>query len=441
MRTRRTLLAALGPLALTGCGITDMFDDWFAAKKDPLPGKRELVSFTAASDAPQTDKRPVVLPPAVINPSWELPGGVATHALGSLAGPAALDRAWRADIGEGGGYRRRVTAQPIVAEGRIYTMDSDAVVRCFALADGARVWSADTKPEKNRSTNVGGGLSYAAGVLYAATGLAELLALDPRTGAIKWRVTLPTPARSGPTIVDGKLFLPTVDSRVLARAADGKPLWSYDGSVSPAGVLGAPAPAAAEGFVIAGAGNGELVALRADSGVPVWSDSFGSVATSLVSSDFSAVRGLPVVADGRVYATSLGGQTGAVDLRSGRRLWTRALASPNTPWLAGDTLFLLTADQVIMALARDDGATRWQTELPRYKRPEKQRDPITWFGPSLIGGRLVAVSNHRKLVQVDPVSGKAGDLIDLPGEGQFGPTAAGGTLLLITADGTLAAYR
>ena len=445
MRTRRALLAGLAPLALGGCSLFngDLFDDWFTVKKDPLPGTREAINvLQQRSDDTLVDTRPVTLPPAVANPSWELPGGDLTHAMGNPAGPVSLNRAWRASVGDGGGFRRRITAQPIVANDRVYTMDSDATVRAFALSDGGRAWSTDTTPEDDRSTNVGGGISYADGIVFAATGRSELLALDAATGAIKWRVPLPTPARSGPTIAKGVLFLPTVDSRLLARSAsDGAALWSYDGSVSPASVLGAPAPAVVDDFVVAGFGGGDLVGLRAASGAVAWSETLGSMGGTLASADFSAVRGLPVVADGRVFAIGLGGQAVCMDLHSGRRLWTRTLTGGSTPWLAGDSLFVVTTDQHVVALARDNGATRWTAELPRYERPDRQKNPIIWFGPTMTNGQLVLVSSTSKLVMVDAVSGQVGELQDMPGAAQTAPTIAAGTLLNVTADSSLTAYR
>src|ERR1700722_4260595 len=96
--------------------------------------------------------------------------------------PAASDHlaeTWKAVIGDGGGYRKIIMAQPVVLNGVVYTMDSDAEVSAFALADGKRLWQADTKPKDNDdSTNVGGGLGTDCVTLYAVNGLFQLVALD-----------------------------------------------------------------------------------------------------------------------------------------------------------------------------------------------------------------------------------------------------------------------
>src|SRR5208282_3650949 len=101
-----------------------------------------------------------------------------------------------------------------------------------------------------------------------------------------------------------------------------------------------------------------------------WTDSLASVAgrTSLV--DLSAIHGMPAIMEGRVYATGLGGLLVSLDLRSGRRLWEREIASGQTPWLAGDWLFVLTTDQVMVAVNRQDGAIAWLTQLPQWQDEE-----------------------------------------------------------------------
>jgi outer membrane protein assembly factor BamB len=446
MKSRRALLTALAPLALPlalgGCAIfsEDFWDDLFQTKKTPLPGRREAIAvLQPQQEDVAPDPEPVVLPtPPTVNTAWQQPGGDPTHFMNNLAGPADFTRVWRASIGDGGGYRQMITAQPIVVDRRVFTMDSFGTVRAFSLDGGARLWSTNTRPPKNRSTSIGGGISFSNNMLYAATGYAEVLAIEPASGAIKWRAPVATPARSGPTIVDNRLFLPTVDSRMVAYdQATGKRLWSYDGSVSATSVLGAPAPAVSDGFVICGFGGGDLVALRADSGVPVWQDNLGTVGNA----DFGAVRGMATIADQRVFATGLGGQTVSFDLHSGRRLWTRSIGGINEPWVGGNKVFMVNVDQEIIALNRDTGATRWVSDLPRYRNPDKQRDPITWFGPTLTGFHLVVVSSDNRMIPVNPVTGAVGNPFHLSGAAQVSPVAAGGMMFLVTADATLTAFR
>jgi len=432
--------ALLLPLAATGCSL---FDDWFGDKKTPLEGKRS--GILAAKRGLQVDNPPdrkIVLPrpePVLDSPQA---GGTPSHVVGHIAVNDALAEAWHAGIGEGGGYRRKITAQPVVAGGRVFVMDSNAVVTALDTKTGARLWRAETAAPDDDSTNVGGGIAFDGGKLFAATGLADALAMDAATGKTLWRVKLPTAARAAPTVADGKLFIPTLDDQLVALAeTDGKRIWAYQAPTVDTSVLGLPAPAFADGLVVAGFGGGDLICLRAGSGAVSWTDSLASARgrTSLV--DLSAIHGMPAITEGRVYATGLGGLLVSLDLRSGRRLWEREIGSDQTPWIAGDWLFVLTTDQALVAVNRQDGAIAWIEQLPQWETPDKQEDPIRWLGPALAGDRLIVASSNASAMAISPYSGKELGAQKLSGAASVPPVAAGGTVYIVTDDGNLLALR
>lgn len=437
---RRTLLRAtvLGAAAaLPGCSL---LDDIFESSKDAIPGKREpVLAATRGLAVDAGDTRAVSLPAAVLNADWAQAGGVPTHAMGNVAlGP--LTSSWRRGIGTGGGYRRKITAAPVIAGGSVYAMDSDGVVSAFTTVDGTRRWRTDTEAEENRSTNVGGGLAVAGGVVFASTGRAETLSLDAATGKINWRTKLDAPARSAPTVADGRLFVSTLDGQLVAlNAADGKRVWAYQAAASPTIVLGEPAPAVSDGLVVGGFGSGDLVCLRAESGTLAWSDSLAAARGRTSLADLSAIRALPVIAGGIVYAIGVGGLMLALDLRSGRRVWEREIGGQHAPWVAGDWIFVLTDQQVLVCMNRADGRVRWLASVPRYGNVEKQRDPIYWSGPLLSGQYLYLAGSTEKLLAVNALTGQVlGEqgLADVPA---VAPVAAGGKLFIVTDDGTLTA--
>jgi outer membrane protein assembly factor BamB len=433
---RAALLAPLGLLA--GC---DTITGWFEDSKVPLPGRREPILVGQNALRPSANfATPVIIPPPVANPDWAQPGGNPAHVMGNLAANG-LERAWRADIGESGGYRQKIPCTPVVAGGRVFTMDPDGVVRAFDLRSGEHVWTRGTRAPKDRSTNVGGGVSFDGSTLFVATGRAEVLALDPATGLIRWRKPLGEPARCAPTIGEGKLFVTTMADRLVALStADGSQLWTYQAQSAATSVLGQPSPAYADGLVVAGFGSGDLVAVHADSGSLVWADSLASVAGSNLA-NISAVRGLPVIDRDRVFAIGLGGLMLALDLRSGRRLWERETAGGDTPWVAGDWIYIVNVNQQLAALSRDDGQVRWMVELPRWTNQKRQTGQILWRGPVMVDGHLLVVStDHTIQSRLAGNGAEAGQRV-LPDAATISPVVASNTLLVLTDDGALTAYR
>ncbi len=439
--SRRSLLrtaSLASAAALPGCSY---LDDLFESTKTPLPGRREAVMVTARGMvADPTDHRTVALPAPVLNADWAQAGGNPAHVVGNVA-VGEMQRVWRRSIGEGGGYRQKITATPVIAGGVVFTMDSDGSVSAFDAATGSRHWNTDTQGEKDRSTNVGGGIAVAGGTLYATTGRGEALALDVSNGKIKWRASIGVPARSAPTVVEGQLFLSTIDERLLALStSDGKQIWSYQASAAATIVLGEPAPAFSDGLVVAGFGSGDLVALRADTGTLAWSDNLAGGRGRASLSDLSAIRALPVIVDSVVFAIGVGGLFVAIDLRSGRRIWEREASGQNTPCVTGDWIFVLTVDQQLACLSRAEGRIRWLTQLARYEDVARSRDPIYWTGPLLGSGHLYLAGSTERLTAVNPQTGEVLGQMNLPDAVSVNLVAAGGKMFVVTDDSSIIAF-
>jgi outer membrane protein assembly factor BamB len=441
---RRTLLRGatmLAPLAGTGCSIFG--GDWLGEEKPKTPGVRTAVirvNRGLVVDNPRNER--VALPAPVARDSWAQAGGNPAHEMGHAAVRDVLAEAWSSDIGRGGGYRRKITAQPVVAGGRVFAMDADATVTAFDVASGRQIWRTDTVGEDDNGTNVGGGLALDGDTLYVASGRADALALDPTTGAIRWRTRLDGAARAAPTIADGHIFIPILGDRLVALAvADGKRRWSYQATEAQTAVLGLPSPACADGLVVAGFGSGDLVALRAATGAVVWADSLASARGRNAIADLSAIRGMPVIQDGRVYAVGLGGLMLALDLRSGRRLWERDVSSTETPCVAGDWIYVLNTEAQMAALNRVDGSVAWVTQLQKFENEEKQRDLIRWMGPTLAADRLVVASSTSLALAVSPYTGQILGQQELSGPVSVPPVVALLTVFIVTDDGRLLALR
>ncbi len=193
-------------------------------------------------------------------------------------------------------------------------------------------------------------------------------------------------------------------------------------------------------MVVAGFGSGELVAIRAGDGRLIWSETLTS-ARGGGFSDIAAISALPVIDRGRVFAAGLGGIAIALDLRSGRRLWEREVTSAETPWAAGDALFLVTTGGDLVGFGRDDGRVRWIAPLGRFADERRRRGPITWGPPALAGGRLLVAGSHGRLLQLDPLTGDRLRETRLPGGAILAPAFAGGAMLVLTEDATLVALQ
>ncbi|GLR67994.1 pyrrolo-quinoline quinone [Acidocella aquatica] len=433
MRRRTALTLSLGLLAAS-C----------AKPKVTIIGTQiPVLPDTGALDV-SASAPPVSLPPAVALADWPQVLGNAAHAPGNAAGPLGLTRHWVASAGQGGGFRQPLLASPILANGQVFTMDATAEVAAFSATDGARAWRTSTRPKHSTEPNIGGGIGYDQGRIYASTGYGELLALDAGTGKILWRQALDFPTRTAPMIAGGLVALITQNDLLLTfDAATGAPGWRFTGQVlqnTGATVAIAGAPAFADGIVVAGFASGMLAALDANSGAPLWEQSLAAASGQASSLDFSDIVAAPVIAGGVVYALGLGNTAMAVDLHSGAKVWTHSASGAQPFCLAGGFAFLLDSTQTLSAIHADDGLVSWSLPMPAFGNMKKKKEPLLWAGPVLVNGMLVLTNSRGEIALVDAVAGVIKSTAKLAGPADMAPIAAGGLLLQLTRDAKLTAY-
>jgi outer membrane protein assembly factor BamB len=441
-RTRNAALIVVMSLLLSACGTGLQLDrlNPFKERERPLPGTRVavLTDTDALTVNPALAQRPIVLPAARANQNWAQPGGEASNSPGHLALSSSPNRAWRVNAGKGSDKDARLTNSPVVYGGRVFVMDVNGKVGAYSASGGGRIWSVSIVPEGEDDDGItGGGLAADNDLLFVATGYGELIAINPGSGQRVWTKDLGIPIRSAPTAAGGRVFLVTADNRVHALSqVDGSQEWTYRGIPETTGLLANASPAVADGLVVVPYSSGEIIAFDVATGQPSWADSLTRTRRATSLSGINDVAARPVVDRGVVYAVSVSGRMVASKIKSGERIWSRNLASAQTPVAAGDAIFVVTLDDRIVALSRDDGEVRWVTDLPRG-----EDNDVVWAGPVLAGGRLWITSSDGRLMSVDPATGQSGGGRDVGDDIFLGPVVASGKLYVLTDKANLIAFN
>ncbi len=445
MKHLRYIALSLFTLAvLAGCStVGDMFGE---EKEQPLEGERISIlelQKNLEPDSAALEGQGYVAPAAWRNEFWPQAGGYPNHAMQHLIlNEGALKMVWATDIGQGTTTKLPLTAQPIVVDGRVYTLDTGANLSAIDAESGALLWQINVSDPDEDDAVIGGGVAYSRGQLYVTNGYDELLAIAPNDGSLVWRVPLPSPSRAAPAIMDNRVFVATLDNRLIALDNErGHILWEYAGIVESIGLVGAASPATSRDVIVPAFSSGEIFALRVENGSVAWAENLSSFKRTGGLAGISDIRGLPVIDKGLVIAISFGGRMVAIDERTGTRIWQREIGGSETPWVAGNHLFVLSNENEMVALGRDNGVIRWVTQLPRYEDAEDRKNPIYWTGPVLAGERLIAASSDGRVVEIDPAGGKALREWRVDSKVRIPPLVAGGTLYLLGEDGTLMAFR
>lgn len=426
--------------ATAGCGLISK-----TRPKTPVVGERVAVLDTERDVQvdPATAALPMTLPQASRNAQWAQSGGSASKSMGHLELGWQINPAYSVSIGQGNSVSARLGSAPVVAGGRVYTIDTTATVRAFDATTGAGIWSTQFGADRGNSRSLyGGGVAFDNGRIYATNGLGYAVALDAGNGGIVWQVRPGGPLRGAPTVAAGSVYVISQDNQIYSlNAANGETQWSNAAALEIAGVFGTASPAFAQGTVVAGFSSGELNAYRYENGRVVWQDALQRTTVRTSVSSLSDIDADPVIDGGQVIALGQGGRMVALELISGQRMWELNIAGISTPWVAGDWVFVVTDDAKLLAVHRTTGRVRWMNQLRRFENQGARRGPISYSGPVLAGRRLILTNSRGDLINVDPTTGQTLSESNLGVPVSLSPAVANGTLYILDDAARLHAFR
>lgn len=432
---RGIALGALAAMTLAAC-----------EKEVVLQGERldpRAVLAPEAAAAP-VQAAALRLPAAQANAEWTHRAGSAAHLLANPAIGAGTARIWSANIGQAAGRQHRITADPVIAGGRVFTLDSRSDVSATSTA-GASLWRTDLTPAGESADSAsGGGLAAAAGKLFVTTGFGELVALDQASGRVLWRQSFDAAVGGAPTVSGEIVYVVARDASAWAvRAGDGKVLWQLPGTPSPSAVTGVSAPAVNDRMVVFPFPSGELIGALKAGGLDLWTGQVAGARPGRAYTRVIDVTGDPVIAGSVVYAGSSAGKLTALDVNSGERLWSATEGAVSPVQVAGGAIFLVSDENRLVRLDAATGDEVWGVELPYFLKDKikKQQQIHVHYGPLLAGGKLFVASSDGLMRVYDPTSGSLIGQAEIPGGAATGPVVAGGTLYVVGQNGQLHAFR
>jgi outer membrane protein assembly factor BamB len=461
-RRRNLLLAALMTAAVgaSGCSTVSRLNPFHGSSNKPkeTASEGQRISIIPAEDvlAPAEALKGVdfALPAPVTQADWPLPGGTPEQSVENVDAAPNLSIAWRHGVGKGSSRADHVTATPIVAGGRVYTMDGEAGVAAHDARTGAEVWRANLRPTDNKRDReaFGGGLAFADGKLYVTSGFRFVAAVDAASGKILWRTRTEEPIHDAPTVAEGRVMAVALDNSLLTfDAGTGAPGWTYQALSEPARILAASSPAVSGDTVVASFGSGELVALRVANGNDLWDEALSRASRTSSLSEIRDIPGRPVIYRGDVYAVSHSGVFSATDLRSGQARWSLPVVGITSPVPAGDVVYVVSKAGQVICVSRETGQIFWMRDLNEGFTPKRQGGFLgigghkvtrpVWSSPLLANNRLLVAGTSGQLVALNAKTGAVEKRVDLGAPTLIGPVAAGDTVYVLTDTAELIALR
>lgn len=435
----------LSPLKLAGVVSCALLAGACSSDKVLPEGKRISVLDQAALVKPDVvnGASQIKIPTAQENSEWLQNDKDAQHLIGNLKADVTFRKQWKSDFGKGSSKRDFLLAKPVVSGNYVYMLDVAGRLSAFNLNDGKEVWSvklqSDNRYAKDTSFK-GMGLAVDGGVVYVVTGFGDVVALNSEKGEKLWSNNLHTPLRIAPVVAAGKVFVQSVDNKFYALdAKNGETLWDYDIAMESTTSVGGASASYHKGLdvVITGFSNGEIQAFNASFGTPLWSDVLVANRRAYSSTFLPTIKASPIIDGENVYVLGSSDVLASIDIRNGIRNWEKEIGGVNTPLLVENVLYVVTKDNDLAAVNKNNGNVLWSTGIDLGKKSSG----VSVYAPLMLNGKLaVAVSDGRVFVY-DAKTGQKTDTIDLDEKLNSAPIVARGYVIFATSNAKLVVYK
>ena len=348
-------------------------------------------------------------------------------ALVAIDAKLAVEKVWTAGLG-GKDRSLRLGLVPAVDDGKVYAAGDGGVIAAFQGASGHTLWRKETK------LALAGGPAVGSGLVVAGSSDGQLVALDAASGAQRWLVRLSGEVLAAPVIAPQAVVVRTVDGRVRGLALDtGKELWSDEQQVPRLTLRGVSRPVLAGDTVVCGFDNGKVAAYGVANGDVLWDTAVSPPRGKTELERLVDIDGALAVSGHDVFVAGFQGRVAMIALDSGQIWWSREASSYRGIALAAETIYMTSADSMVVAMRRRDGTPAWQQD-------RLARRGIT---SPVIDGDAVVVADFEGYVHwLDQASGALIGRISAGGT-RFtnAPVAAGGFVYLQNDAGELYALR
>lgn len=390
----------------------------------------------------------VTVPEAVNLANWRNAGGIPSNAPQNIKGDGQLSLAWRRKIGAAPPKNSGLIAAPIISDNKLYTIDSNMVLHATDLATNRSIWTARLGQSQRsgffRGTAfaIAGGIGIDGDTIVVTSGFGEIIGVGAQNGAVKWRTKTEAPVHTAPLVINNRAFSVSNDSQLYALdTANGDIIWTQNAIAEPARVFASSSSAMLGETLVTPFASGEMVASLASNGRKLWTESLTRQESGTSLSAISDIAGRPVIVGGTVYGASQSGVVSAIDLRSGVILWDKPIGSIQSPWVAGDFLYVVSTDSELYCLNRADGKVKWIKQLSQFENPKKRKNRITWSGPIMVDGQLVLGSSKGEIIIVSALDGQIASTLKTKAKFHIAPIAANGTIYFYSDSAEIIALR
>lgn len=358
--------------------------------------------------------------------------------LPELDDPIEAEIKWDADIGDGiGDYWSSLS--PTIRYDKLFVAERFGLVKALDQETGDEIWSSNLRRvfaegalKKNDGARLSGGVVAGFDKVFVGSENGVLFALSADNGEVIWQAHTAGEVLSDPTIVGTRILVNTGSGKVQAFDVDsGEFQWQMDLTMPSLVLRGTSGIAQTQGAAFLGTPDGKVSGLMGESGAPIWEARIAEATGSNELERVVDVDAKPIIVGSNLYAAAYNGSLAAIELRTGRVLWSRKYSSYAPLAISGYNIYLSDSKGSVFAIDRRNGLEKWaNTDL--------QGRLLT--APQVVGDYIVAGDFEGYLHLFDRSSGKLVGRTEIDNSALYSqPLVDGKTIYLQSKEGKVVA--
>jgi len=336
----------------------------------------------------------------------------------TAAAAGDLEIAWGVDVDQ----RRPLTpnsyARPVVAGDLIVLAGQDRYAHIYDMQGN------ELRRVGLQAASDSGALAMSDHLVVLGDAQGILYGIDPQAGSKLWQWQMPSPMLGHPVRAGSDILVQTGDNSIYRISPEGKKLWSFSSAQAGLSMNLSPSPLVDGDTSYAVLSNGDVVALRTESGDLVWRRQLLLDNDAVVLSELKTPLADPVLIGDVLITSFYQGDLVALSALDGQQLWLRNLSLKSAPLVVDERLFVSTADSAVLELDPASGASMWKRQVG-----SSDTESGELVGPTLLGDSLLVANDHGTVSTLD-MNGNITRTLNLPGRVDRKPVAVPGGVLL-----------
>jgi len=245
-----------------------------------------------------------------------------------------------------------------------------------------------------------GAVTLASGLVVLGDSQGRLYGVDAEQGQVLWHVDLSSSVTGIPLAVGEDVVVQTTDNNLYRINAKGKKVWSFASQQAGLGLYISSSPMLHDGKLYALLGNGDAIAMDAQTGDLIWRKQLLLDTDAAMLSELKAPQARPlwlskISFDGRVLHDVVlfsfyQGKIFVLHQNNGNTMLSQNLSLKSPPVLLNNSLYFVDTKGLLQAINRNTGQQRWKKTLSIQE----------WMGPIVWHRTLWLVGQDGKLLKV-----------------------------------------